>query len=304
MKKLSIIVFGFSAKSILEWCGKHRELIARQEIDFHFAYHEGLIDSKVKPSHFFIYKGEENNLERIRNVLNSIDSEFVLLAASDDQILQLPILEDDSNVDMIVGNTFFSTHGNSVLTASNTNNLKLHDSKYLNLLGYWSNSCPGDNSIYYSIIKLPILKKIFSLFPINLVFHASDWAFVHLMLANSKVQKNTSFVQVRDTTASYKYTQGIVKKYPDFNLTNTRNLVLQNPIGYCLKYIYENEIKFSEALDPQIMASMLVWVNLKLDELVKQGVAICSNARSELTLFAFADVLINASLDEFSIYEA
>jgi hypothetical protein len=49
---------------------------------------------------------------------------------------------------------------------------------------------------------------------------------------------------------------------------------------------------------------MFVWINLKLDELVKQGVAVCSNARSELTLFAFADVLINASLDEFSIYEA
>lgn len=304
MKNLSIVVFGFSAQSILEWLGKHRELIARQDIDFHFAYHEGLIDSKLKPSNFFVYKGEENSLERIRNVLNFINSEFVLLAASDDQILQLPILEDDSDVDMVVGNTFFSTHGNSVLTASNTNNLKLHDSKNLNILAYWSKPCPGDNSIYYSIIKLPILKKIFSLFPINLFFHASDWAFVHLMLANSKVQKNISFVQVRDTTASYKYTQGIIKKYPDFNLKNTRNMVLQNPIGYCLKYIYENDLVFSDELDPEVIARMFVWINLKLDELVKQGVAVCSNARSELTFFAFADVLINASLDEFSIYKA
>jgi hypothetical protein len=304
MKKLSIVVFGFSAQSILEWLSKHRELIARQDIDFHFAYYEGLIDSKVKPSNLFVYKGVENSLERIRNVLNYINSEFVLLAASDDQILQLPILEDDSDVDMVVGNTFFQNQGNSVLSASNTNNLKLHDSKYLNIFGYWSKPCPGDNSIYYSIIKLHILKRIFSLFPVNLVFHASDWAFVHLMLAYSKVQKNTSFVQVRNTTASYKYTQGVIKKYPNFNLAKTRNLVLQNPIGYCLKYIYENDLKFSNELNFEIIESMFVWINLKLDELVKQGVAVCSNARSELSLFAFADVLINASLDEFSIYEA
>jgi hypothetical protein len=304
MKKLSIVVFGFSAQSILEWLGKHRELIARQDIDFHFAYYEGLIDSKVKPSNFFLHKGEENNFERIRNVVNFLDSEFVLLAASDDQILQLPILEDDSDVDMVVGNTFFTTRVNSVLSPSNTNNLKFYDSKKLSLLGYWSKPCPGDNSIYYSIVRLSILKMVYSIYPANLIFHAPDWAFVHFLLSISKVEKNTSFVQVRDTTASYKYTQGIIKKYPDFNLTNTRNLVLQNPIGYCLKYIYENDLKFSNELNFEIIESMFVWVNLKLDELVKQGVTVCSNARSDLTLFSFADVLINASLDEFSVYEA
>lgn len=304
MKKLSIVVFGFSAQSILEWLGTHRQLIARQDIDFHFAYYEGLIDSEAKPPNFFLYKGEENNFERIRNVINFLDSEYVLLSASDDQILQLPILDIDSDVDMIVGNTFFSTHGNSVLLASNTNNMKFYDSKKLSLLEYWSKPCPGDNSIYYSIIRLSVLKEVYSKYPVNLVFHAPDWAFVHFLLSISKVQKNTSFVQVRDTTASYKYTQGVIKKYPDFNLTSTRNLVIKNPIGYCLKYIYENDLKFSNELNFEIIESMLAWINLKLDELVKQGVAVCSNSRAELTLFSFADVLINASLDEFSIYEA
>jgi len=263
-----------------------------------------LIDSNVKPSNLFLHKGAENNFERIRNVINSIESEFVLLAASDDQILQLPILEDDSTVDMIVGNTFFSSHGKSVLSASNTNNLKFCESKKINLLSYWSKPCPGDNSIYYSIVRLSILKKVFLIFTVNLAFHASDWAFVHFLLSISKIQKNTSFVQIRDTTASHKYTQGIIKKYPDFNLTTTRNLVLQNPIGYCLKYIYENDLKISDELNFEIMESMFLWINLKLDELIKQGILVCSNSRSELTLFAFTDILINSSLDEFSQYEA
>lgn len=304
MKKLSIVVFGFSAKSIVEWFGKHQELIARQDIDFHFAYYEGLIDSNLKPLNLFLYKGEENNFERIRKVINSIESEFVLLAASDDQILQLPELEDDTNVDMIVGNTFFSTQGKSFLSASNTNNFKFYDSKKLNLLSYWSKPCPGDNSIYYSIVRLSILKKVFSIYPVNLAFHASDWAFVHFHLALSRIKKDASFVQVRDTTASHKYTQGIIKKYPNFNLNSTRNLVLQNPIGYCLKYIYENDLKFSDELNHEIFEGMFVWINLKLDELIKQGISVCSTSRSELTLFAFADILINSSLDEFSQYEA
>ena len=304
MKKLSIVVFGFSAKSILEWLSKHRELIVRQDIDFHFAYYEGLIDYKVKPANFFLHKGEENSFERIRNVINFLDSEFVLLAASDDQILQLPTLDDDSGVDMVVGKTFFCTHGNSFLSASNTNNLEFHNSKKIRLLGYWSKPCPGDNSIYYSIIRLSILKRVYSIYPVNLVFHALDWAFVHFLLSISKVQKNTSFILVRDTTASYKYTQGIIKKYPDFNIEKTRDLVLKNPIGYCLKYIYENDLKFSNELNSEIIESMLIWINLKLDELVKQGVAVCSKSRSELTIFTFADILINSSLDEFSIYEA
>lgn len=304
MKKLSIVVFGFSAKSIIEWFGKHQVLVGRQDIDFHFAYYDGFIESTAKPPNLFLHSGEENNFERIRNVVNSIDSEFILLAASDDQILQLPILEDTSDVDMIVGNTFFSTQGNSGLYASNTNSLRFYDSKKLNLLGYWSKPCPGDNSIYYSIVRSKILKQVYSIYPVNLVFHAMDWSFVHFLLAISKVQKNMSFVQVRDATASHKYTQGIIKKYPNFSLNNTRSLVLQNPIGFSLKYIFENDLKLSFELNAEIIEAMFIWINLKLDELIKQGVFVCSNARAGLSLFAFADILINSSLDEFIIYEA
>jgi len=304
MKKLSILVFSLSAKSILEWLGKHQELIVRQDIDFHFAYFEGLIDSKVKPKNFFLHKGVENGFERIRNVIDSIDSEFVLLAASDDQILQLPILESDLDADIIVGNTFFFSRGNSGLTASNTNNLKFSDSKKLNLFRYWSKPCPGDSSIFYSIIRLTILKMVYSKYSINLSFHALDWSFVHFLLSISNVQKSASFIQVRDTTASYKYTQGVINKYPNFNLNNTRNLVFKNPIGYCIKYIYENDLKFSDELNFDIIQGMYTWINLKLDELVNQGVVVCDDSRSELTLFTFADILINSSLDDFSIYEA
>ena len=135
----------------------------------------------------------------------------------------------------------------------NINNLNFQDSGKLNILRYWSKPCPGDNSIFYSVIKLAKFKQVYSIFPIDLVFHALDWAFVHFILSISKIQKNTSYVQVRDTTASYKYTQGIIKKYPDFNLTNTRNLVLNNPIGYCLKFIYENDLKFSNELNFEII---------------------------------------------------
>lgn len=299
MQKITIIVFGKSLKLIETWIKRHETLIAIPSIDVVAAYwrHDEIstLHSKVK-----YFQGCENSFERIRQVIHQVGSEYVLLCASDDEC-KIPNL--NFNKDLVIFNTYFKSKERDILTPSVNNNILVNGDFGINLWDYWTMPCPGDNSIYYSIVRTSVMKNIFEKFPINALFHGMDWAFSSLLIKNNNIERCDGFYIIREKTNPMNYTNGVKAKYNIKSLFGDE-MILLNPFGYLYKFIYLNCYDGDADLFKSVSSKMYQWLRVKIKEMYVSGVVIDPLDFNRLTLEHFESCIINEPISKFKIYEA
>jgi len=295
MKKISIILMAKTSKMAYEWMGRHKKLISRNDVNILAVYwYEDLnvfLYKNVK-----MIKGCENPFERIRAVLNQIHTEYTLICAADD-LYDIGDVEGD--YDVYLAKTFF-VKNSCLIGESVTNKIELKNDR-IELTNYWAAPLPGDNSIFYSIIKTKLIKNVFKRFPVNLRFHGLDWAYVSILLYCSRIKRSENFTIYRDRTQPMSYTNNIIQRYAIKKIEGLENIFLENQFGYMYKFIYNQLLVNDNDLYNSMTPKMFDWLKVKVKELQNNGVYIENDTLMSYEIFKH--LLVNYPQEMYKIYE-
>jgi hypothetical protein len=258
-KSLTILVFGLKKSDIQGWIKRH------YYIDFSnlcviFAYHVDDIpvtDLSQRPATIVV--GPYSVWERVRLSLNQVSTDYVILAASDDQILTLPTESFDNDITAVAGNVFFCIQNVLLPSTTNSIDLRLVDTELIK--SYWSYPNPGDNSLFYSIFQVKLLRNIIDGLD---EFEASDWYVVHSALLAARFERSSSFVLVRQPPPRENhYTRSFLNKLKNIEPTPL-NWWLHNPILYALKKI---AAETPNTIIKEVEPYWARWLSVKYSEL-------------------------------------
>ena len=87
---LTILLFSYRKSEVYAWLRKH-EYLAFDSIRLLCGYHKNdVLRDPLLEERFYFVQGAESGFTRIRKCLDDIKTQYVILAAGDDQILKLP----------------------------------------------------------------------------------------------------------------------------------------------------------------------------------------------------------------------
>ncbi len=228
---VTVIVIGLRKSEVSMWINRHTHLDI-SSIELILAYH--INDTELSshiPLNMTEISGPYSALERLRQCLQNVKTDYAFVAASDDQILYTPTAPANNRVDVLSGFTFFRFQ--DCLRPSTNNYIDLSKPVDELLTQYWMIPNPGDNSLFYSVFKTKLLSTL-----LNEIgdFEASDWCVVHNALQRATFERSKSFVIIREPPLSLNhYTKNYIAKHIKKHETTEGNWWLDNPILFALK---------------------------------------------------------------------
>jgi hypothetical protein len=257
---LSIICFGYRASEISAWIYRHGDILERVASVCGFYHLEDVCDlGSLNYSHLTLKSGHLCPLERIKSSEGMIHTDFVLLCAADDTILELPRYFD--SLDIGIGMYHFRSEKEFYPSFSNA--LEFSSNSLTNFNKYWTFPSPGDNSIFYSIFR----KGIFFETLLSLeAFEAWDWVFLSkVLLRGEKVVRLPSLRINRSVTPVSSYTRKVLESFKSVRL-DPRGWRMHNPILYALKQVSEC---VSSPLADNVLECWSRYLEIKFNEMVE-----------------------------------
>ncbi|MBL1269213.1 MAG: tetratricopeptide repeat protein [Halomonas sp.] len=260
INELTILAFGKKASDVVEWKKNHQEIIS---LGYHviLAYSEGDVEEEIVKNKYgcvFVSKShDEAPVLRIKKSLDEIETQFIILCASDDKLffpngVNLKNVNDDTVG--YSGKVLFEDGGGASYSAQTNALLTNQDSVNDRLMSYWTFPFPADNSIFYSILRLEDFKKVMADVG-SASCEALDWVLVTALLKIGKIEK-ADFLIKRDKTPSIDYTKNYLANLNDDSKE-------ENPLDQAVKRI-------REVLTPQqysaISDKIDIWWSIKQRE--------------------------------------
>ncbi len=229
---LTILLFSYRKSEVYAWLRKH-EYLAFDSIRLLCAYHKNDVPrDPLLEERFYFVQGAESGFTRIRQCLDDIETQYVMLAAGDDQILKLPDARFSPRASAVAG-SFFMQH-NSYLSPSSNNSIQFAGNREDALLQYWTCPNPGDNCLFYSIFNANEFRRIFAE---TGEYEGSDWYLVHRCLSELTFERSERFIVVRQPPPlANHYTVRFLDRLPR-RVKNTNNWQYKNPILNCLENV-------------------------------------------------------------------